>query len=221
MNFKNTDKINNFLRTGILLSDKKFHKWGITSADSIIHIWGKADLLTIKNNIFKAFSFDANVSGSELSIGVNSTSLNLLSQTELKNFSVELKTKPDNFIFKLNWDNKDKILNQGIFIARGTVTKNTNGKTNTILKVDIDSTNIYSENNLWKVSNSSILVDSSAIKINKLSITSNDRSYLVDGAVSENPADTLHLEFKGIDIAPLNNLLNRKKHRSKSDSSEF
>src|SRR5665811_911997 len=43
-------------------------------------------------------------------------------------------------------------------------------------------------------------------------ITSNDRSYLVDGTVSENPADTLHLEFKGIDIAPLNYWINRKKN---------
>ena len=31
------------------------------------------------------------------------------------------------------------------------------------------------------------------------------------GLVSENPADTLHLEFKGIDIAPLNYWINRKR----------
>ena len=33
----------------------------------------------------------------------------------------------------------------------------------------------------------------------------------MDGAVSENLADTLHLTFRGIDIDPLNYLLNRKK----------
>ena len=68
------------------------------------------------------------LSGSELTLGINSSSLNLLGQSELKDFSVGLKTKPDNFIFTVNWDNKDKILNQGNFIAQGTIAKNTAGK---------------------------------------------------------------------------------------------
>lgn len=211
VNFKNTDKINSFFRTGILLADKSYIK-GAINPDSAISIGGKAKLLTIKNNVFKDLSLDANVSGYELSVDINSSSLTLLRQSELKGFSVELKTKPDNFIFTVDWDNKDKSLNLGNFIARGTIVKNTGGKGNAILKIDIDSTDIYSRNNLWKISNSSILIDSNAIFINKLYISSNDRYYLVDGSVSEDPADTLHLEFKGIDIAPLNYLGNQKNY---------
>jgi hypothetical protein len=211
INFKNTDKINNFFKTGILIADKSYIK-GSVFADTIINIGGKADLLTIKNNVFEDFSFNANVTGSELTIGINSTSLNLLGQSELKDFRVGLKTKPDNFNFRVDWDNKDSILNKGNFIARGTVEKNTTGKSNTILKVEIDSSQIFVENNLWKLGNSSMLIDSNSININKLYITNKERSYMVDGSVSENPADTLHLEFKGIDIAPLNYWLNRKKN---------
>lgn len=210
VHLKNTDKINNFFRTGALISENSYIK-GSVFADSLIHIAGKADTLSIKNNVFKNFSFNADVTGSELTLGINSTSFTLLGQSELKDFSVGLKTKPDNFIFKTNWDNKDKILNTGNFVARGIVAKNATGKGNTILKVDIDSSSIYTDNNLWKLNNSSVLIDSNAITINKLIITSNDRSYQVDGSVSENPADTLHLEFRGIDIDPLNYLLNRKK----------
>jgi hypothetical protein len=211
INFKNTDKINNFFRTGISIADKSYIK-GAIFTDSIINIGGKADLLTIKNSAFKDFSFNTTVSGSELTLGINSASLSLLGQSELKDFSVGLKTKPDSFIFKVNWDNKDTILNQGSFIARGTVMKNTTGKRNAILKVDIDSSHFYSDNNLWKLTNSSILIDSNAININKLYITSTDRNYLINGSVSENTADTLHLEFKGIDISPLNYWINRKRN---------
>jgi hypothetical protein len=209
INFKNTDKINTFFRTGLLLADKSYLK-GSIFADSLISVSGKANLLTIKNNVFKDFSFDASVSGSELSVNINSSSLNVLGQSELKGLMVGLKTKPDNFTFKVNWDNKDTILNQGSFIARGTVVKNTVGTRYAILKVDIDSSHIYSDNNLWKLSSSSVLIDSNSININKLYITNKERSYLVDGSVSENPADTLHLEFKGIDIAPLNYLIRKK-----------
>jgi hypothetical protein len=100
VNFKNTDKINEFFRTGILISDKSYIK-GEIFADSIINIAGKASLLTIKNNVFKDFSFKTDVTGSELTLEINSPSLMLLGQTELKDFSLGLKTKPDNFIFSI------------------------------------------------------------------------------------------------------------------------
>jgi len=211
INFKNTDKINNFFRTGLLLADKSYLKGSITP-DSAIRIGGKAKLLTMKNNVAKDFSLDANVSGSELSANINSSSLTIMGQVELKGFSIDLKTKPDNFIFNVDWDNKDKNLNRGKLVARGTIAKNTSGKGNAILTVDIDSTDIYLGTSIWKVSQSSILVDSNAISINDLYIRNKDFYYLVDGSVSEDPADTLHLEFKGIDIAPLNYLGNQKNY---------
>lgn len=211
VNFKNTDKINNFFRTGLLVADKSYIR-GAILPDSAIRLGGKAKLITIKNNILKDFSFDANVSGSELSVDMNSSSLSLLGQSELRGFSVELKTKPDNFIFTVDWDNKDKILNRGNLIARGTIAKKTSGKGLATLMVDIDSTNIYARDNLWKISRSNILIDSNTININKLYIRNNDHYYLIDGTVSENPADTLHLEFKGIDITPLNYLGNQKNY---------
>lgn len=209
VNFKNTDKINNFLRTGFLISDKSYIK-GSVFADSLINIYGKSSLLSFKNNSFKDFSFNADVTGSELTFGIKSTSLSLIGQSELKDFSVGLKTKPDNFIFTVNWDNKDSVLNHGSFIAHGTVTKNLNGSRNNILKVDIDSSHIYSDNNLWKINNSSVLIDSSSIAINNFYVSGNDRSYNINGSLSENPADTLHLKFSGIDIAPLNLLIRKK-----------
>jgi hypothetical protein len=208
INFKNTDKINNFLRTGFLLADKSYLK-GSVFTDSILSISGKSKLLTIRNNQFNNFSLDAKVQGKELSAVIKSSAVLLLNQSDLKDFSLSLKTKPDNFIFKIDWDNKDNIINRGNFIARGSVEKSLNGKGKLI--VDIDSTDIYTRNNLWRISKSSILVDSNAIKINKLYISNKDNYYLVDGSVSENPADTLLLEFKGIDIAPLNFLGKQKK----------
>jgi hypothetical protein len=209
INFKNTDKINNFFRTGILISDKSYVK-GAIHADSAINISGKADLVTIKKNVLNDLEFETKVSGSALRLDLKSTSVTLIGQSELKDFSIGMNTKPDNFIFQVNWDNKEKVLNSGNIIAHGAVAKNSGGKRNTILHVDIDSSHVYSDGNLWKLSNSSVLLDSTSINIRDLSVKSKDRYYLVQGTVSENPADTLYLEFKGIDIAPLNILLKKK-----------
>ena len=75
INFKNTDNINNFFRTGILLADKSYIR-GTVSNDSIISIEGNAGSLNVRNNIFKNFSVNCNVKGSELSVDIKSSSLN-------------------------------------------------------------------------------------------------------------------------------------------------
>jgi hypothetical protein len=205
--FKNTDNINSFFHTGALLSDKSYIR-GAVSQDSIIRVEGRAGSLNFRNNIFKDLALGVNVSGPELSVDLKCSSLVLLKQSELKDFSVEFRTKPDNFIFSVDWDNKDKTINRGNFIARGNVVRNP-ATGSSILTVNIDSSTIYSRNNLWKISNSSIILDSNSIAINKFYIKNQDHYYLVDGSVSENPSDTLNLEFRGIDISPLNFLGNQ------------
>jgi hypothetical protein len=208
VHFKNTDKINTFFRTGILLADKSFIK-GNVSPDGIMGIAGSAKTLNIKNAVIKDFAFNAGLKGSELSLNLNASSLFLMGQSELKGVVIDLKTKPDNFIFTVDWDNKEKIENKGNFKARGSILKNMNSKGKATLLVEIDSTQIFSRNNPWKISQSTIHIDSNAVNLNKLYIRNNDRYYLINGTISENPSDTLNLEFKGIDISPLNYLGNQ------------
>jgi hypothetical protein len=208
INFKNTNKINTFFSTGLLLADKSFLR-GTIFTDSLIGIIGESKMLSIKNNVLNDFSFKATISGNNPEVDLHCSSLNVLGKSEIKNLSVNLKTKPDNFVFTVDWDNKEKELNKGKFIARGTFTPNPNKKGIALLNVEIDSTSIYSGNNLWKFSQSSLKVDSNAIKISKLAISNNDRYYMVDGSISESLSDTLFLDFKGIDIEPLNFFLNK------------
>lgn len=215
INFKNTDKINNFFRTGLQFPEKSFLN-GSVSSDSIISITGKANTFTFKNNIIKDLSVAASISGSTLSADINTSSLSILGQTELKDFSVNIDTKPDNFIFSVDWDNKEKIQNRGNFIASGTVNKAIPGQGNPILKIKIEPSDIYARNNLWKIKESEIFIDSNSVKINNIYIGNNDHYYEVDGSISENPADTLHLKFNGIDISPLN-FIGKKKEINNTD----
>ncbi len=213
INFKNTDKINNFFRTGLLFSEKSYLN-GIFSTDSIISITGNAGTFSYKNNVIKDLSVAAYISESTLTADINTTSLTLMGQTELKGFSVNLDTKPDSIIFSVDWDNKDKILNRGKFGATGTITRAIPGQGNPILKINIDSSDIYVRNNLWIVKQSDLVMDSTTVKINNLYISNNDRYYQIDGSISEDPADTLRLRFNGIDISPLNYLIKKSDNNS-------
>jgi hypothetical protein len=209
INFKNTDKINAFFRTGVLLADKSFIKGNIFP-DSIINITAQSKSVSVKNNVFSDFRFVAEMKGTELKSEIQASSLIILKQSELKGFDVEFNTVPNNFTFTLGWDNKDKIQNKGSLIARGNIVKNPEGKENTILRIDIDSSVVYAKENLWKIRKSDILIDSTSFKFNRLLVENNDHSYLVDGTISENPADTLLVGFKGVDVGFLNYLVNQK-----------
>jgi hypothetical protein len=226
INFRNSDKINNFFNTGFLLADKSYIR-GAVRADSIINVTCRAKSVTIKNNIFNDLAFDGKVSGNALTATLNSSSLMLLNQTEFRGFNISFNTKPDNFVFSIDWDNKDNTLNRGNFTARGRVDgripenlksslKSTGKvkspvKINPILAIDIDSSDIYLSNNRWQIKKSSVLIDSSAVKVNRFYVGNDNHFYLVDGSISVNPADTLNLQFNEIDIAPLNYLGDHKK----------
>jgi hypothetical protein len=208
INFKNTDKINSFFHTGIQLAEKSIIN-GEIIGDSIINVRGDAKTLTVKGNTFKDLSVDASFLSPDLLVKVKCSSLNLLGQYELMGFTVDLNTHPDNFVLTTDWDNKGTDLNRGSFIVTGTFIKSDNEKANPFLKITIDSTRLYSRNNLWQISRSGIVLDSNSVSINKLYISNKERYYLVDGTLSVDPGDTLRLEFKGIDISPLNYLINK------------
>jgi hypothetical protein len=215
--FKNTDDLNNFFRTGILIAENSDVNGEIVP-DSIIRIKGNSELISVKNSVFKNFSLNADVKGSGLSVLLTSTSLTLPEKTELKDVAVKLITQPDTMLFSLDWDNKDNNSNKGSFIAKGKIEKNDKNRKFAIIKIDIDSSDVYTNSQRWKVNRSLITVDSSAVDINNLIISNKDRFYLVDGKISESKSDTLNLEFNKIDITPLNYI---GKHKRQEDPNKL
>jgi hypothetical protein len=208
VNFKNTDKLNEFFRTGIILADKSTISGEILS-DSLIKFSGTTRMLEIKNNVFNDLTTEAVFISPNLKISLHSSSIDLLGQPGLKDFSVNLFTEPDNFNFALNWDNHEAVFNKGDLILQGKFTKTDITDLNPVLTINIDSSEIYIRNNRWKVREAELLIDSTSIDIRDIYISNLDRYYMINGKISDNPADTLRLKFNGIDISPVNILLER------------
>lgn len=203
--FSNTDKLNQFFNTGLTIADNSYIRGSVTP-DSVISIEGSSAALNFKNIIFSDLKLQANASGSSLKAGINTSSVLLPGNTDLKGFTINLNTAPDKFVFNVNWDNKTDIPEKGNITARGSIEESVRGAGKPVLRIEIDSTGIYTRNDLWKINRSAIRIDSNAIAVDRIHISSAGKFYDVYGGVSVNPADTLHLQFKGIDISPLNYL---------------
>lgn len=209
INLKNTSNLNDFFKTGLYVADRSIIT-GSLLRDSIIKISANTKTLSFKGLSFSDLSFDLNFLSPELTFNVKSPSLNLLGQTELKGFNASLSAVPDNFAFNLNWDNKEQVINRGTFSARGNFSKNETGDGNPVLFIRFDSTDVYSHNNLWKISPAALTVDTSSVSIDKLYIRNKENYYLIDGTMSADNRDTLNLEFKGIDISWINAFISGK-----------
>jgi hypothetical protein len=203
--FKNTNELNKFFRTGILLSENSIIQ-GSFFPDSLISFSGTSNLFSIKNNIFNNLSIEVNSVDTVSKISIGSSSCSLSGLTELKDLSLTFNSVPDQFRFLIDWDNKEKVINKGTFLAEGAFERNTEGGKNSLLRIGLLPADIYVRNNLWKINPSVILIDSNSVNVQNLSVRNNENYFLIDGAISMNTSDTLHLEFNGININPLNNL---------------
>jgi hypothetical protein len=205
VNFKNTDKINDFFRTGILLADKS----AITGSffpDSLIKLGFTSRKFSYGKYSLSDLSLMADFADSTLRTSLTGSSLSLLGQTTLKDFDMKLDAIPGNFLLRAEWDNKEKQITKGNLAARGSLQDRIGGVSGSILKIQIDSSEVFVRNKLWKISQSDIAIDSTAIMIDNFSAVSATGYYLINGKITENPDDTLTFKFKGIDLGYLSDL---------------
>ncbi|HEX2969336.1 MAG TPA: translocation/assembly module TamB domain-containing protein [Bacteroidales bacterium] len=204
--FKNTDRINDFLGMGLMLAENSFIKGSVTPQTSL-NIEGKAGFVSLKNIRFNNLDFLIGSTGNSLNADINTTSLSIPGETDLSNFSISLNTVPDTFRIHTDWNDGNQNSDRGTISAMGTFLKNSEGNHNPILNINIDSSSLLINNNIWTINRSSAIIDSNSVAINNIGVESRGKFYNVNGIISENSTDTIHLNFSGIDISPLNHLL--------------
>lgn len=206
--FKNTDKLNDFLKTGIRLSENSVMN-GWFRQDSLFEIRGNTDIITYSNFVFKKFSFVANIAPRGIELNVDGEQIDLPWQSTLNNLNIDIKTKPDTIGIELDWDNHTEKPNKGSFIAHSILLP-TSEKNRPKLVMEIEPSELFLNGNYWKISGTSIAIDSTSFNIDQLNIDNREKYYHLNGTISENIADTLYFDFNGIDISPVNRFIKNK-----------
>ena len=200
--FKKTDQLNKIFNTGILLAEESSLS-GYFFPDSAIYVNAKSPSISVRNLVFSDFTFKSSITDSVLVADLNSSSLFLSSTSELKSFNFNFNTRPDKFSLSTSWDNKNVVSNKGSVVAEGTFSKNSLGRS--LLKVNVKPTDFVIKNELWKISPSVIVIDTTSIEIENLYVKNSENYLLVNGKISESQSDTLNLIFSGLDLETLNN----------------
>ena len=205
VNFKNTDKINSFFRTGILLADKSTMT-GSFFPDSLIKVGFTSQRFSYGKNSLNDLTLSAVFADSTLKTSLTGSALSLFGQTTFKDFNMKFDAIPDNFLFRADWDNKGKQTTKGNLGARGSLQDRIEGVSGPLLKIQIDSSDVFVRNKSWKISQSDISIDSTAVSIDNFSAVSETGYYIINGKITKNPDDTLTFKFKGVDLSNLSDL---------------
>ena len=218
VNFKKIDALNDFLKTGLSISENTTVS-GIVRPDSMITFWGKTNVFGIRNNYFNNLTFEFNYKDSLLNAGLKTSSINILNLTELKNFSMNFSTNPDHFSTILQWDDHNSVANKGFFEAAGEFVNTGDAEKKGekyLLKLGIQPGEIYVKNNLWKINPAEITIDSSSVKFTRFLISNNKNFFSVEGVASHDKNDTITVKINGINISGLNNLYEKKSSGSQN-----
>lgn len=128
------------------------------------------------------------------------------------NVSLEAQAKDDLVQTTLNWGNSSAITYSGKIAAatqfiRAQVTGKDkkpyrSGKEVPALKtiIDIQKTNIILNDTLWEVHPSQVVIDSGKIHVDDFYFGQKDHHLRINGIISDQPADTVRLDLKDINI---------------------
>lgn len=206
IDFKKINALNNFLKTGISVSENSFIQ-GFVRHDTLVTINGQVKNLGIKNNYFSNLSFEMNYNDSVFFSGISTSSLNLTNLTELKNLKMNFSSYSDHFKTSITWDDKSRVSNRGFFEADGKFASDGEPGENSLLKITILPGEVYINNNRWEIKPAEINIDSSLIKISRFLVSNDKNNYFsVEGSASNDLKDTIHIKIDGINISGLNKL---------------
>lgn len=191
-----TDNLNDFLETGLRIASgseiKLIYNSGINATTG-----ASFKNLSFQNNTLTDVILSGEIKDTIASFSLNSKNLELSGMVDLAGFAVDISTIPDTISTVIGWDNKQKILNKGrleiatIFSLIDTVRTTT---------FSVRPSDVWVRNDKWKINPSEIRFSQKMVKIDELLINSENDFYRISGIISDRNADSLKLDFEGIDL---------------------
>ncbi len=215
--FKNTDNINELLETGLNIAPGTIINGSFDNGHNII-LSAEGDYLLYKSNSLVDYKLNCSLIDTNLILDLKTDRLSLADRLHLDGFSIESGAHNDNFNLSVEWDDDTETENYGRLMAQGSITASDTSRPK--LSLSVLPTEITFNGNPWKIDSSTLVVDSSAVSIDHLLASRDDKYFMIKGKLSENPADSIFISFNDLDLAGLNNL-NRSQAGDDSKETEF
>jgi TamB, inner membrane protein subunit of TAM complex len=201
---KKIDKLNEFLATGLTISEGSSVTGRLMSDRSELSAEMMSDAVTYAGLWLGKMSLSGSVSGGKMSVNLSADSLLLPDKSVLGNFKIEATSNKDTIDLGILWDNHDEGRTMGDLNARGFFSLNELNRS--VLTVGILPSGFTVQNAPWTISPARIVLDSTSIWFDNILVTSRTNYIRLDGLLSSAAEDRLNLSFEGLNLSYLNSL---------------
>lgn len=116
------------------------------------------------------------------------------------NLSLFTEAKSDSATTKVMWNNTAISTMSGEVKILTTFLNSSDQQKGLTTRIDFFPTNLIVSDTLWTLDKSSVLIDKSLIHVDHFSVAGNNQHLRINGKVSKNEEDTLHLSLKDISL---------------------
>jgi hypothetical protein len=162
-------------------------------------IKGHSDEFRIRNNVFNNINLDSHSVDSVFTIKAEIYHALIGNRFEIGNIELSTLVLNDSLHFGAGWDNREEIAYKGNLYAVVNFDEN-HGKNVPLIGISVLPSDVIIADSLWQIAQSRIRIDTSAFHIDNFTFGQNGQSLKVNGILSRDPEDSLHLEFNDLDL---------------------
>jgi hypothetical protein len=205
---KRIDKLNNFLSTGLSLSEGTRLTGRFWSDKPEVFAKVESEAVTYKGLRLGRMNLTGSLREGILDIELGADTVLLPDRSELGNFSLGVVSSNDTTDLGMRWDNKDGMRTFGEVMARGFFSLGDNKKP--VMTIAVLPSGVTVSRTPWNIGAARIVIDSAGTLFDNVLVSSRTNYIRLDGKLSRDPEERLSLSFEGLNMSYLNNLLNKK-----------
>lgn len=209
MQVKDMSEVTGFFKPGLYIDRNT--SLGLSVDDGgKVDGWVKSHRIALKENYLKDIDLKLDNSDDHLSGNMSCEEISLASML-LQNDAIRLHVNDNEFGIGFSFENDDNMVNSGEFVARGDVSRDSQG----ILGVDIgilpSGFNLIDEE--WSIMPAEISIRGKSIKVDGVQFTNGDQAIFVDGGITKEGRDTLNIAAERFDLSAVSPFISKHDYR--------
>jgi hypothetical protein len=173
--------------------------------DQQMQLHFQSDYIHAKSIIWNGLNLNMSGNNSNLVLEAGGRSISLKDRLSFENFTAIANTGSDTTGIVFRWNNWEDQQYKGTISALARVSKKQN-HSRPYIDIDIRPSQLIANDTIWNIQPGKIRIDTSSIHINNLAISHLKEFFLIDGAISENPAEVLSVVFNRFNLGHFNGL---------------
>ncbi len=201
---KNVRPLLDFFAPKFSIADKSTLNLDYEPNESKLTVYLSTSFLEAGAITWRNLNLNASTRNGPLEIEAGGDKLLVGNKFTLENFTALANASGDTAGINLKWNNWQDLQDKGAISALARISRSETG--NPHVEVGIRSSTFVTGDTIWQIQPGIVIIDSTSIEFQNIALNHRNEYFKVEGKVSENTSDEVHVAFNRFNLANLNSL---------------